>query len=195
MVAALVSSLFTCTICFAQQVVGTSIVDGKVVELLSDSTWRYKHQEVGGCKLIEYNLRFCGEGIRWINVPPSGEAVAMYKDDDSNYGEFLIEHVGSTQGLTLDAIRKAIIGNAADAAKVKPQEISTLGDEETSVDGYKAETVTYLAVLDKIPVVYYNTIVVTESATVQIMTWSLATDVTPEAKRLHSDFVSQTHLK
>ena len=181
------------TICFAQSEVGTSVVDGKTVELLSNFTWKYKEERQDSCQSVKYTVAFCGAGRLWQSTPPTGDAAAAYKHDDANYGEFIVEQFGSKQGLALDAMRKIVVDNAASAAGIKAADVDILSDEAVSVDGHNGETLVYKVTIEHIPCLFLNTVVITDIYTMQIITYSVSSDIS-EAKRLHADFIGQTRL-
>ena len=181
----------------AQDVLGTSVVKGKTVELLSDYTWRYKDAPLTTtCRSIKYTVTFCGENTGGkYSTSSNSDAAAVFQHDDSDYGEFIVEQLGANKGITMEAMRAAVLGNAANFSGQKPEDIVTVSDEPTVVDGFQGETLVYTGVWNKLPFVFYNTIVILPEDTAQIATFSIGAGVTDEGRRLHRDFVEQTHLK
>jgi hypothetical protein len=190
-------ALFATTTCVAQDVVGTSVVKGRTVELLSDYSWHYKDQATTACRAIKSPVSFCGESLGWKYVPRNNDTgvAAMFQHDDTNYGEFIVEHIGASTGVTMDTMRGLVLSNAATFMGRKPEEVVTVGDDPVTVDGFTGETLIYKGVAGKLPFVFYNTIVITPSDTAQIATFSVGTEATDEGRHLHRQFLEQTHLK
>ncbi len=191
----LVGALLLASPGLTQDVVGTSVVNGKTIEILSNSTWRYKEKQATDCSVVKYTLSFCGAGPNWKFTTPQGDAAAMYQHDAGDYGEFIIEHIGSRRGVTMDFMHNTVLANAASFAGQKTADVPALSDQPISVDGFKGDTVVYKAAPNGMQAIFYNTIVVTPDDTVQIVTFSIGPAATAEGRRLHQSFVDQTHLK
>ena len=90
----------------AQSKVGTAVVDGSIVDLFSDKTWRFRDEEPRECEQIKLGVSFCDESAIWKRLDNEGpEISAMYNYDDRNYAMFIIEAMGSDDGLSLELMR------------------------------------------------------------------------------------------
>ena len=189
-------ALLATTPCLAQDIVGTSVVKGRTVELRSDYTWRYKDQTGSACRTVKTPVTFCGEAAGWkYSSSTNTDASAVFEHDDSNYGEFIVEHIGAKNGNTMDTMRSIVLSNAATFGGVKSEEVATLGDDAVTVDGVPGETIIYRVSMNKLQFVFYNTIVITPADTAQIVTFAVGSDVTDDGRHLHQQFLDQTHLK
>ncbi|MEM7438548.1 MAG: hypothetical protein AAF393_03045 [Pseudomonadota bacterium] len=177
----------------AQSIVGTTVVDGQKVQLLSDNTWRFAEGGTGDCAQLHVKLSFCGDTREWQKSdPPSPDIIAQYMFKQSFFGQYIIEDVGTESGVTREGMRKIAIENAAAAAGVSAAEVAVLVNEEGTHFGLPSDTLVYAVVVDSLAVVFANTIVVGKNAMVQINTFTLGTEFAPEHNDIHRDFVSLT---
>ena len=180
----------------AQDVVGSTIVDGHHVQLLSDHTWKYETPAASACQSIQDGVTFCGGSAGWNPTTAANKDIAaQFRFDDRNYGEFIVEKLGTEDGLNADLILSAVIGNAAKVANVQDKDIATVGPTPVTVDGMPGETLIYSLKIQNLPVVFTNTIVVDKHRAVQIVTYGIGPELTDEMKKNHENFLSATHLK
>ena len=181
----------------AQDVVGRALIDGKRVELLSDQTWRFEDQAAApaGCKNVHARLQFCGSTTQWQTAQPANaDIVAAYRHDDRNYAQFIVEGIGTNDGMTPEFMRNVVIENAATATGQSKEDIVVIGIEDAQIDGKDGETVIYQFRVDGLQVVFANTIVVTEDLTVQAMTYSVAPGYNDTQRALTADFIAGTKI-
>ena len=125
------------TAVLAQDVVGTTIVGGRRAQLLSDHTWKYETATASTCQTIEAGVTFCGGNAGWTQVEsPSKDVAAQFRLDDRNYGEFIVEKLGTEDGMNADLLLSAVVGNAAKAANLQDKDVTTVGPTPTVVDGF-----------------------------------------------------------
>ena len=123
----------------AQTVVGRSVVDGKVALLFDNGTWSYDAgaSAEGACKAITPAVQFCGQGAGWSDAPPAtAEINAAFRIDARHYAQYLIEDLGTEDGLTADFMRSVVLSNAktstgqeAEIIDVRPATLGTLTGE------------------------------------------------------------------
>ena len=53
---------------FAQEVAGTTVIDGREVTLYANGTWEFATRREGSCALIARNVEFCGENLHITDV-------------------------------------------------------------------------------------------------------------------------------
>lgn len=180
----------------AQDVVGSTIVEGRSVQLLSDFTWKYASQSPSACQTIENGVSFCGKRSGWTQFPPaSADVAANYRLNDRSYGLFIVEEVGSDDGVTPEAMRNMVVENAASAGEQDAKDIRVLGPTSSEVDGLPGETITYFVKMDQMPIVFTNTIVLEKHRTVQVVTYGLGAALTEDMKANHARFLAETRLK
>lgn len=195
----LVAGLATVALGFpaaAQQVVGTSLVDGRPVQLMSDFSWKYVSQTGTSCQSVQDQVSFCGQDAGWRRTSSgSGDAAAMYRLNDRTYGLFIVEGLGLEDGISAKMMRSAILENAAKLSGGEGKDVPVLGIEPAKVDGLPSETVIYVANSDGMSFVFLNTIAMDKKSTVQAVTYHVGNNVTDEMRALHKRFLDATRLK
>lgn len=177
---------------FAQSVVGTSVVDGKIVQLFSDGTWRAETTgKDANCVGLGSDLQFCPTDPAWKQIRASTPQVdATFQYDDRHYGQFVVEAIGTADGLTAEGFRAAVLGNAEAATGKAP---TTLGVTPTEVAGLPGETVTYLVEFQGTQFLFATTTLLTDKVAAQIQTWQLGgLPYTDAHQKLHAEFLTST---
>lgn len=179
----------------AQEVVGTSMVNGEMVELLSDHSWRYVDGQPQGCERIHARIEFCQETAYWdIQPKPNGEISAMFKHGNREALMFIAEDLGIKDGVTLDFLSKLVVHNAAKGGNVAPEDIPILKTVKTEVFGAPAVTIIYKVNINGLDFVFANTAVALEDFSMQVVTYAVTTTFTPEHEALHLRNVAETRL-
>lgn len=179
----------------AQNVVGSSQVDGQKVELLDDNTWRYAAEVAPGCDPIAMGVSFCYPAGQWQGSPPPGpDITAAYRHDDKHYAQFIIEAVGADDGANAGMMRKIVVQNAAAATGQSMSDIPTLAIEEAMIAGKNAETIVYKVNFDGLSVVFANSILIEKKQMMQAMTYALGTDFSAKHKALHAEFLEDIQM-
>jgi hypothetical protein len=175
----------------AQTIVGTALIGGKKVELLSNNTWRYEGAVKGECQSLGLGLSFCGSTDIWKpTTPPNDATAAQYHFDDRHYGQFIVEGLGSDDGMTKDFMREAVITNGATATGVRATDIPVLAVFDTEVDGKPSETVIYAMNFDGLDVVFANSITILPKRSFQSITFAIGTDYSDRHKELNDELLS-----
>lgn len=193
--------LFMCTtfgsVAIAQDVLGTSVIDGRNIEILEDGSWRFEAtpDTTEECEPLPQKVEFCGVSDGWTpTTPPSPQIAAQYRYDDRHYGQFVIEGVGTDEGMSLTFFLDAVIRNAAAVTGVPRENIIVLGQRDATISGYQGQTIVYRARFDKLDVVFANTILVLEDRSIQSITFSVGRDETDKSRALHEEFISKTEI-
>ena len=178
-------------------VIGTAVLGGKRVELLSDNTWRFAEfgDEDPSCVPINSVLSFCGTIFDWRPIDTSGtEFLRQFQHDSRIHAGILYEEVGAADGMDMDFMRNAVIENAAMGTGVRPEEIpihaATLGD----VDGHPSETITYGATFNGLDFVYQNTIVNFDHHNLQFVVWSVGDTANDKARAASDNFIQSMRI-
>ncbi len=190
--------LLTITSASAQSVVGTAIIEGREVQLMSNNTWRFapESQAGGDCRVIDGPVTFCGPAFRWQVAPvaPSPAIDVLFQVDDRNYAMMVIEGLGRADGLTEENLREAVLLNAGAAAGLGRAGVP-MRDSFTSTVGDKDyPTISYEVTLQGLRFTYLTTLIVEERSATQLTTYSIG-DGSDEARRvLHDEFLSYVQL-
>lgn len=180
----------------AQDVVGSSLVNGKQVQLMSDFTWRYTASPISDCTTIESDVSFCGLAGGWQRTTSNnGDAKAVFRKNDRSYGMFIVEALGSADGMTSETMRGLVVGNAADAAGIQAKDVPVLSVTPATIDGHAATTVVYAIRLNGLNLVYSNTIITEPKRNIQAVTFGIGTELTEEMTEDHRQFLAAVQFK
>ena len=169
----------------SQEVVGSAIVSGKTIEILDDQTWRYKVPKkslLSSCDALKLGVYFCNDK-KWKSAEPTGDISHMYKVNGRSYVIFIIEPVGSNDGMITEFMADAALEYAAGDAGVEnvPQHFSRYQD----ILGRNILSLGYTANLSGIKFTFLNNIFVTETVTVQAAIYVIGSEITDDQKRLN----------
>ena len=184
------------TAVLGQNVIGSTIVEGRHVQLMSDFTWKYETPTASTCQGIEDGVSFCGVAAGWTQIEHHNkEIAAQFRLNDRNYGVFIVGKLGSDDGISTELLLDLAIKNAAQAANMQAKDVTTVGPESAVVDGLPGETISYFLKIESLPAVFTNTIVVDKHRAVQIVTYGFGQTLSDEMKLNHKNFLAATHLK
>ncbi|MGL4237772.1 hypothetical protein [Tabrizicola sp.] len=178
----------------AQTVVGRSVVDGKVALLYDNGTWSFDEsaQVSTECAAVSPLVQFCGRNAGWSTTPPgSPEVNAAYRIDERHYAQYIIEEIGTDDGLTTDFMRKVVLENAKNAAGAEPEVIDV---EKVTLGRLSGDTVVFRIKFNGVDFVFASSVFVDKKLAVQVITYAIARDYSPEHAKLHADFLSYTKL-
>lgn len=187
--------VITASSAYTQTRVGTSVIDGEVVDLYSDQSWKYRSGTDADCDQITIFLEFCDVQELWKSTTKANDDIsAMYRHNDRIYGMFIVEELGTNDGLTADFMRKAVVTNLANAAGTSESEIIVYGVTQDSIQDQFHETITYGGTVDGLNVIYINTIVTSPKTTVQVATFSIGSQLSQDQKAMHKSFLDGTKI-
>lgn len=172
-------------------VVGTAILGGKRVELMSDNTWRFSEISAAKtCVPINTLLSFCGSTLTWTPTSAVGsDFTRLYRNGSRTYGGVIYEDIGSADGMDIEFMRNVVIENAAAFAGIAPGEVPIYGVEDVTVDDVPGETVMYGVNLGALKFVYQNTILNWDHHTMQFVVWTVGDELTDQAREMNADFL------
>lgn len=179
------------------KVVGTAIVDGQRVELLSDRSWRYAEAATTerGCAEINHVLQLCGVSDRWTSLDTTGtEFIRQFRLNSRTYSGIIYEELGAADGLTAEFMRQAVLENAAMFTGVRAEDIPVISIDTLTVDENPAERVVYGAKFNGLDIVYQNTIVNAANHNIQVVVWSVGAELTDEAQNANADFINAIRI-
>lgn len=179
---------------FAQSVVGTAVVDGQEVELLSNNTWRFAADiDLGAnCAVVDAPIAFCGAPTRWQRAPaaPSPAVDALYQLDDRNFGMLIVDGIGRADGLDVNGLRDSVLLNAGAAAGTPGQAVPVLETFESEVEGKPYSTVSYQVQIQGLSFVYQTTLYVDDNNAAQFTTYAVGNALTDGQRAIHEEFLS-----
>lgn len=186
----------------ADEVVGRTQIDGRVVDLLENFTWRYADDATEGdaaaghaCARIDDALNFCGEALGWSAIRNTNpDVAAMYRRDDRSYGFFVIEGVGSEDGVALDGYSRSVLENTANAGEIDMADLMVFDPEDSALFERPTRTVSYALTLNSLPIVYRNTIVLGARRTLQLVTFTVSKTLSEDHKAMHAAFLGAVSL-
>lgn len=178
----------------AQTAVGKALVAGKVVTLFDDGTWKYAdgapNTLASGCDQITPEVEFCAASLGWTSSPGgSPEINAAYRIDARHYAQFIIEGLGTDDGLNAEFMRQVVLDNAEMATGTKPEVIDVLPAALGELTG---DTVVYKAKINGVNVVFSNSIFLKPKLAMQIMTYAIASDYSPDHAGFQVDLLANT---
>ena len=183
---------------FAQEVVGTAVIDGREAVLYSDNSWRFAEKDnaqSGDCRELAVGLSFCGIGAGWSPTPPpTPEIIAQYRYSDTLYGQYVYEQIGTEAGMNIEFMRDAVVMNAAAASGDPTAEVPIIETSNVVLDGVKGETVVYSVMFGTLPITIMNSIIVGPDRTLQAMTYEVSPELTEEQRARHREFLDLTEF-
>lgn len=192
----LVASLAMPGAAIAQSAVGKAVVGGKTVTLFDDGTWKYAEaadpSAPGACQDVAPSVQFCGSALGWATTPPgSPEINAAYRIDARHYAQYLIEDLGSDDGLTAEFMRQVVLDNAQMATGITPEVIDVLPVKLGALSG---DTVVYKATINGLDVVFANSVFVEPKRVMQIMTYAIGSEYSSQHADYQAEFLANTKL-
>jgi hypothetical protein len=176
----------------AQDLVGKALVDGREVELFSDQTWRFAGEAIADCRTLSTKVEFCGDKGTWEDsVKPNADILASFRYNATTYGQYVVEDIGAAQGLTLPAVKQFVLDYAGQLSGEPPIVIST---EPVTLGGLTGETVVYAFAISGLNTVYSNSMLLGENTLLQVMTYELGKEFTPEHAAIHAEFLAATKV-
>ena len=192
----LVACLALSSLAHAQSAVGKAVVGGKTVTLFDDGTWKFADaldpSTPAACEAVTPTVQFCGAALGWTTTPPaSAEINASYRIDARHYAQYLIEDLGSDDGLTADFMRQVVLDNAQMATGNTPEVIDV---QSVTLGALSGDTVVYKVKINGLDVVFANSVFVQPKRVMQIMTYAIGGEFTPQHAGYQADFLSNTKL-
>jgi|GEM_PF-1606695 len=179
-------------------VVGTSVLGGKRVELLSDNTWRYAvlaQNDDAKCVPINTVLTFCGTIFDWRPLGTTGtDFTRQFRHDSRSYAGIIHEELGAADGMDMEFMRNAVIEIAAMATGTRPEDVAIHDVRNETVDGQPGETIVYGANIQGLDVMYQNTIVNAPHHNLQFVVWTIGADLTETNVALHKAFLDAQRI-
>jgi hypothetical protein len=161
--------------------VGTAVVDGRVVILDSDGTWKYQDAPEAsvaesGCDTAK-DIQVCVKQAGWREVRKQADFHLMYAYGDKYYLGIIAEPYGTKDGMTYEGLQAAIIGNAASGAGTSEDKVPVLATD-AEIRGQKGlRSITYTATISGTPFIFHNVYKVYRDKSIQCVFWGIGKEV------------------
>jgi len=171
----------------AKEVIGISTVNDRSIEIFDDNTWSFKsskRKNLDECETLKASVLFCNIN-QWKVLPATGGANHLYQIDDRSYAMFIIETIGSNDGMTQSLAKDMALQYAAEASNTNIENITQHFSTNKVVNDYDYLSFAYSAKIQGINFTYINNIYINEMLTVQAFTFSLGEIVTTKQTKLN----------
>lgn len=168
----------------AAEQVGTAVVNGRVVILDSNGTWKYQDAPepdgtATGCETAG-GVQVCVKAAGWRETRKQADFHLMYALGNRFYLGIIAEPYGIKDGLTYEGLQAAIVGNAASGAGTTEEKIPVLGTD-AEVNGVKGlRSITYSATISGTPFVFHNVYRVYQDKSIQCVFWGIGKEMSGE---------------
>jgi len=178
----------------ANDAVGAFLNNG-TAQSFADSAWTDARTPVPStCYDMGGTVRFCGMPATWAVVPPGNGAPMQFQYDAKHFGEMIVEKLGNITAPSLDDFQKVIISNAAKFGRLNVDDIKVLSVTNSQEFGVTARTVVYQLSYRGQPVIFSNTLLITATEAIQLVTYALEDTYTDQQKQLHDAFLEATRI-
>jgi len=165
--------------------VGTAVVNGRIVTLDSDGTWKYQDQGGGGdsasagCDTLEH-IKLCLDTSGWNKANLPGDFIGSYTTSGKYFLGIVYEPSGSNDGYTYEFLQQAIIQNAAAASNTDAANVPILDTKEAATEMEGFRSVTYSPTINGAPFVFHNIFKIYPDRAVQFAFWTIGREYTDE---------------
>lgn len=177
--------------------IGKALIEGKIVILYDDNTWQFEGEAKvvsSACDELSRRVEICKGGTPYEQIAPANnELLGQFRKDDRNYAMIVEEEVGSKDGMTLEFMRSAIFENQI-AGGVKKEDIIIIDTTEGEEFGQDSTFVAMATSLDGLKLVYAYTIMISDTTTVQLITYALGQELTDEIIDNHNEFLDLVRI-
>lgn len=186
---------------FSQTVLQEAVVNGKIIELLDDKTWRYKSQKErlsgksnSNCPLIGGHVRFCvPDSWKVGNETQVPGASALYFVDGRHYALFIIEELGTADGASNELLVQAAHTNAATAMNMPVSSLDVLFTRPEMIDGRDGLVTAYSASIEGLSFTYLNNIYVGQRYAIQALIYGIG-GMTSQLKTHNTDLLTSLKI-
>ena len=181
--------------------VGTAVVNGRIVVLDSDGTWKYQDQAGGGgssassnCETLEH-MELCLDASGWAKANLPGDFLGSYSTAGKYFLGIVYEPSGSNDGYTYEFLQDAILQNAAHASGTTPENIPILDTNKNSenLDGFRS--ITYNPTINGAPFVFHNIFKIYPDRAVQFAFWAIGKQYTDDFADKVAKFTKSVSFK
>lgn len=174
---------------------GTTILDGREIQLFSDFTWRFADTREAECRNLNTVIDFCSSVSGWVQVTsPNPGVLAQYYLNDHQYAFLVFEALGLVNGMQPETVGNAAILFAATAQGIDPSDVPVLQMTPGGMDGRAGQRLAYIVWDGEMPLVFLNTITVAEQWTLQAISYSVGETLDASAIAAHESFLAATRL-
>ena len=175
----LIAFLMHMSLLKAQEIIGRTTILGKEVEIFDNQTWRYAtpDKEFSDCEKLQLDIYFCNVSD-WKKVKASGEVDAMFELNSRTFLMFIIEEMGSDDGVSTQFMKEIALLNAAQGDEDKVDEIYEHFSKNRKTNGHDFLSVAYSTNISGIKFTMLNNIFVGQRKTMQAAIYTVGDKVT-----------------
>lgn len=172
--------------------VGTAVVNGRIVILDSNGTWKYQDEAGGGgkkagCETLEH-IELCLEASGWNKANLPGDFIGSYTTGGKYFVGIVYEPSGSNDGYTYEFLQQAIIQNAASASDEDPAKTPILDSKKKAPELEGFHSITYSPTINGAAFVFHNIFKVYPDRSVQFAFWTIGREYTDEFREKVKNF-------
>lgn len=178
----------------AKDLLGTTHLNGKEVQLFDDGTWSYAGEQAGDCIALSTQIEFCDTDGLWRAEQTTGDFATLFSSGPNTIAGVIVEDTGSQAGINLDFMRLMALENAASASGVAKEDIPVLHSQSSDIAGHPAETLVYGARINDVGVIFANTFVILDQQTLQVVVWEFGETYTDDHRMRTEHFLSNLKI-
>lgn len=174
----------------AAEQIGTGLVNGNLIQIFADGTWKYsdpKNELLKGCNEVTKVVAFCPTPKSWIKVkPPTADINAMFRVGSRQYLMFVVEDVGTLDGMSVDFLSETVIETLASETDVDPNSIPVEYLGNVGLMGHSARQLSLFTKVEGLNVYFIYSLLVTDTLSVQVVTFEIGKTLTESHKEHHA---------
>ena len=121
-------------------------------------------------------------------------ADAAFRHPEGVFSQIIVEEVGRTDGLDLEAIRETILATAANAMGGAPEDVDLLDLTKAEIDGREAASLIYHGEIGGVEVVFANTVLLMDQKTLQAVTIAPEATLSDGHRAAHAGFLADLRV-
>ena len=180
----------------AQALISRNLVNGRMVELFDDFTWRYEDEIENFCVQLSSVAEICDFEPEWKLIPVTSPNLFIdFYFDELNQARISTHNFGDDIGYTLENVIEFFPTNIAEYNGITEDEINIFAEMEATVSDLPARTVVYGMNLNGVNMFIYSTVWLGDSHLMQILTQNYDLNITKAGVERHIDFVSKVRIQ
>ena len=180
----------------AQALLSRNLVNGRMIEVFDDFSWRYEDATEFDCVRISQLTEICDFEPDWTLTPIN--SVNLYLDfyfDELNYTRIVPFGAGGDIGYTLEFLIENLILDVAEYNGIDKEDIAIQGTFESEVLGQPAQTVAYSMTINGLRLFIYATFWIGETESIQVFSQNYDLEINGESLDRHTNFVSKIKFR
>lgn len=176
----------------AQQLISRNLVNGRMVEIFSDYTWRYEDANTQSCIQISTNVKICDFEDEWQLYPtPMPANFFDFRHDELTAARITHEGIGANFGWTANIMTEAMLLSVAEFYGIDVQDITVYESGPATISGLPAYSLVYGLEAQGVWVIIHETVWVGKEDIIEVSMQNYDLEVTEQAKELNRSFISK----